>query len=144
MDEAFFAVVKTPRKKPTIVTGSRTTTPGIQTPDISRHPNVLVPGPVIFNAVAPLTAGAPKYTISREWPGKDRTLTPETLPCLPLQTRPFNEGSTSGTIQWAEDVGTKQLGLKDRQLGEHMVIAYGSFSSIDSMAGVTDNSQVIC
>lgn len=87
-----------------------------------------VPGPT-FDAEAPR---APKFMIGREWSGEERTLTPEPLPCLPLQTMPFNEGSTSGTIAWADNVGTSQLGLKDCQLGERMVIAYGSISSFDS------------
>jgi hypothetical protein len=113
LDEAFFTVVKTPPNKPAQKTNSSDT----------HIPNI--PGP----AVAPR---APKFTISREWSGNDRTLAPETLPCLPLQTMPFNEGSTSGTIAWTENVGTKQLGLKDCQLDEDMLIAYGSISSIDS------------
>jgi hypothetical protein len=99
LDEAFFTVVKTPLYKPG-ATCSGTTVPSTQTPDVSSpsgHLNVPVPGPT-FDAVAPR---APKFTIGREWSGEDRTLTPETLPCLPLQTMPFNEGSTSGTIAWA-------------------------------------------
>lgn len=89
LDEAFFTVVKTPLNRPARQANPSSTQP----PDAPNIPGL---------AVAPRVSRAPKFTISREWSGKDRTLTPETLPCLPLQTMPFNEGSTSGTIAWAE------------------------------------------